>query len=200
MTPETLLALTSFALVMSISPGPANILLLASGANFGFARTLPLLLGVSFGFLFMVLLVGMGLGHVLEQHPSVHGALRAACAAYVLWLAAQIARSRSLGEAQGRMAKPVGFIQASLLQWVNPKAWAVAIIVNISYVLPGPAIPSLLKTILFFAMVNIPSIGVWALSGSAIRRLLRNRKRLAAFNICMAALLVLSVVPVLFAA
>ena len=200
MTMETVLALMGFALVMSISPGPANFLLLASGANFGLVRTLPLLFGISFGFLFMVFLVGMGLGHVLEQYPAIHIALRVACGAYVLWLAVQIGRSRSLGRSEDRMDNPIGFVKAALFQWVNPKAWTVAIIVNISYAPPGAAVPGLLQMILLFAVVNIPSIGVWALSGSAIRRHLRDRRRLAAFNIGMASLLVLSMIPVLLTA
>jgi threonine/homoserine/homoserine lactone efflux protein len=197
MTTETVLALMSFALVMSITPGPANFLLLASGANFGIVRTLPLLFGVSFGFLFMVLLVGLGLGNVLAQYPAVHDALRFACGAYILWLAFLIGRSRSLGKDEDRMGKPLGFVQAALLQWVNPKAWTVALIVNVSYAFPGPLVPGLLKLILLFAVVNIPSIGVWALSGSALKGYLSGRRRLAVFNVVMASLLVLSTIPML---
>ncbi|MGE4194391.1 MAG: LysE family translocator [Pseudodesulfovibrio sp.] len=197
MTTETVLALMSFALVMSITPGPANFLLLASGANFGIVRTLPLLFGVSFGFLFMVFLVGLGLGNVLTQYPVIHDVLRIACGAYILWLAYRIGRSRTMGEDGERMAEPLGFIQAALLQWVNPKAWTVALIVNVSYAFPDPLLPGLLKMILIFAVVNIPSIGVWALSGSALKGYLSNRKRLAVFNVVMASLLVLSTIPML---
>jgi threonine/homoserine/homoserine lactone efflux protein len=200
MTMETVLALLGFALVMSITPGPANFLLLASGANFGIVRTLPLLFGVSFGFLLMVFLVGLGLGGMLTQYPAVHSALRIACGAYILWLAYRIGRSRSLGKDQDRMAKPLGFFQAALLQWVNPKAWTVALIVNVSYAFPGALVPSLLKMILLFAVVNIPSIGVWALSGSALRGYLSGSGRLAVFNMCMASLLVLSTIPMLLSA
>lgn len=198
MTMEAVLALMGFALVMSISPGPANLLLLASGANFGIVRTLPLLFGISSGFLFMVFLVGIGLGHILEHYPIIHNMLRIVCGAYVLWLAFQIGRSRSLGKDEDQMAKPIGFIKAALFQWVNPKAWAAALIVTISYVFPGALIPSLLKMILLFALVNIPSIGLWALSGSALRRFLRDRRRLMVFNMSIASLLVLSMIPILF--
>jgi threonine/homoserine/homoserine lactone efflux protein len=197
MTTETVLALMSFALVMSITPGPANFLLLASGANFGIFRTLPLLFGVSFGFLFMVFLVGLGLGGLLAQYPVIHTVLRVACGAYILWLAYRIGRSRSLGKGEDSMAKPLGFFQAALLQWVNPKAWTVALIVNVSYAFPGAVLPGLLKMILLFAVVNIPSIGVWALSGSALRGYLSSDKRLAVFNVVMASLLVLSTIPML---
>ncbi|OIQ48993.1 Cysteine/O-acetylserine efflux protein [Pseudodesulfovibrio hydrargyri] len=197
MTTETVLALMSFALVMSITPGPANFLLLASGANFGIFRTLPLLFGVSFGFLFMVFLVGLGLGGLLTQYPAIHTVLRIACGAYILWLAYKIGRSRSLGKGEDGMAKPLGFLQAALLQWVNPKAWTVALIVNVSYAFPGAVLPGLLKMIPLFAVVNLPSIGVWALSGSALRGYLSGSGRLAVFNVIMALLLVLSTIPML---
>lgn len=198
MTAEMVPALLGFAFVMSISPGPANFLLLASGANFGFPRTLPLVLGISVGFLSMVFLVGLGLGEAMDRVPYLHAVLRAVCGAYVLWLAWRIARSRSLGpgEEEG-MEKPITFAQAALFQLVNPKAWAVALIVTVSYTNPADYMVSLIAMILLFALVNIPAISVWAVSGAALRRTLGRGRRIAVFNIAMAALLVGSMVPVL---
>lgn len=201
MSSDSLLALMGFAFVMSVSPGPANFLLLASGANFGFLRSLPLVLGISLGFLTMVFCVGLGLGRLLEATPAVYTALRMACAAYVLWLAWKIARSRSLGPDGGaEMADPIGFLQAALFQLVNPKAWAVALIVTVSYTDPERHLLSLVLVILFFALVNLPSISLWAVSGAALRRLMGEGRRLAAFNLVMALLLVISMLPVLFGA
>ena len=198
MSLESLLALMGFAFVMSISPGPANFLLLASGANFGFLRSLPLVLGISLGFLSMVFCVGLGLGQVLETTPLVYTVLRLVCAAYVLWLAWKIARSRSLGPNGGdRMAEPIGFLQAALFQLVNPKAWAVALIVTVSYTDPAHYLASLLLTILLFAVVNLPAISVWAVSGAALGRFIGEGRRLAVFNIVMALLLIGSMAPVL---
>ncbi len=199
MTVDTFLALIAFAFVMSISPGPGNFLLLASGANFGFARSLPLVLGISTGFLSMVFIVGIGLGEVLENNPVIYDLLRFICIAYVIWLALQIARSRSLGAEGGQqISEPIGYVQAALFQWVNPKAWAVALIVTVAYTEPENFMRSLVVLILIFAVVNIPSISMWALSGAAIRRFLSNGKRIAVFNGMMAMLLVGSMVPMLF--
>ena len=198
MSLDSTLALMGFAFVMSITPGPGNFLLLASGVNFGFLRSLPLVLGISLGFLTMVLCVGLGLGQVLEQTALVHTLLKAVCAAYVLWLAWKLARSRALGPEGGRrMAEPVSFLQAAVFQLVNPKAWAVALIVTVSYTDPENYLPSLILMIPLFAVVNLPSISVWAASGQALRRFLGDGRRLAVFNVFMAVVLVASMLPVL---
>lgn len=198
MSLETMLALAGFAFVMSVSPGPANFLLLASGVNFGFARSVPLVLGISIGFLSMVFAVGVGLGQVLDRAPYLQVALRIACGAYVLWLAWKIARSRSLGSGESdRIDRPISFVQAALFQLVNPKAWAVALIVTASYTNPGNYLASLILLIAVFAVVNMPSISVWAISGVALRRLLAKGRRIAIFNVTMAVLLVASMLPVL---
>ena len=102
---EMILALIGFAFVMSISPGPANFLLLASGANFGVLRSLPLIFGVSLGFLSMVFAVGLGLGQLLKEAPMVETGLRIACGAYILWLAYKIAGARSMGSDADNEAK-----------------------------------------------------------------------------------------------
>lgn len=196
MTLESLAALIGFAFVMSISPGPGNFLLLTSGANFGFARSVPLVLGISFGFLSMVFAVGLGLGAVLETYPLIGKLLRLACAAYVLWLAWQISRSRSLGkEGEEQLDKPFSFIQAAGLQLLNPKAWTVALIVTVSYLTPEAGIAQLLLLIGVFAVVNIPSISIWALSGHGLRGFLAQGRRITVFNVAMAILLVVSMMP-----
>jgi threonine/homoserine/homoserine lactone efflux protein len=195
---ETALALMGFAFAMSISPGPGNFLLLASGANFGFLRSVPLVLGISGGFLTMVLFVGLGLGQVLQAVPALYTALKLVCAAYVLWLAWKIARSRAIApEGTAAMARPIGFLQAALFQLVNPKAWAVALIVTVSYTSPDDYLLSLVLMIALFALVNLPAISVWAVSGAALRGVLARGNRIAVFNITMAVLLVASMALVL---
>ncbi|GAB4233142.1 MAG: LysE family translocator [Kiloniellaceae bacterium] len=201
---DLLLALAGFAFVTSVSPGPGNLLLLTSGVNVGFRRSLPLVLGISLGFLTMVFLIGMGLGPLLQRHPQVYGLLKFACIAYVLWLAWRIARAAPrLDRAEGDgAARPFGFLQAALLQWLNPKAWAVALIVTVSYAAPAPGAGArdyaagLLLVILCFACVNLPSISLWALCGAALRRILDEPRHLRRFNIAMAVLLVASMAPV----
>lgn len=198
MPQDTMIALIGFAFVMSISPGPGNFLLLASGVNFGFPRSLPLVLGISFGFLTMVFFVGIGLGQILQQAPIIYTVLKFTCAAYVLWLALKIARSRSTGPSgEDQMERPISFLQAALFQLVNPKAWAVALIVTVSYTNPENYLTSLVVMILLFALVNLPAISVWAISGVALRRVLRKGRQVAIFNLVMALLLVGSMIPVL---
>jgi threonine/homoserine/homoserine lactone efflux protein len=196
MTLDMIIAVIGFAFVMSISPGPGNFLLLASGANFGFARSLPLLLGISCGFLSMVFAVGIGLGAVLKAYPAVDIALRIVCGLYVVWLAVRIARSRSLGEGAA-VATPIGFMEAAAFQLLNPKAWAVALIVTVTYTQPERLLTSLAAVIAIFAVVNLPSLSAWVLSGTALRRVLAAGRRIVAFNIAMAVLLVASMIPAL---
>ncbi|MEX3009716.1 LysE family translocator [Hoeflea sp. TYP-13] len=201
MSLEMAVALVGFAFVMSISPGPSNFLLLASGVNFGFMRSVPLVFGICAGFLTMVFCVGVGLGQVLKTVPGLYTALKFACAAYVLWLAWKVARSRAIGPAnEEAIEKPITFLQAALFQLVNPKAWAVALVVTVSYTDQQNYIPSLLAMIVLFAVINLPSISVWALSGVALGRLLGEGNRIAVFNIAMALLLVGSMAVVLFRA
>lgn len=193
---ETAAALMGFAFVMSITPGPSNLLLLASGANFGFARSLPLVFGISFGFLTMVLCVGLGLGQALTAEPRLYLILKIVCAAYIFWLAWKIARSRAV-DGDTEIASPITFIQAALLQLLNPKAWTVALIVTVSYTDPSNYVVSLVVLIALFALVNLPSIGVWALSGVALKRILSGGNRLVVFNAAMAGLLIASMAVVL---
>jgi len=199
MPTDTIVALVAFAFVMSISPGPGNFLLLASGVNFGFARSAPLILGISLGFLAMVFVIGLGLGQILREYGIIYTGLKVVCAAYVLWLAAKIARSRSLSPDTGKaMDEPISFTQAAFFQLANPKAWAVALIVTVSYTNPENYLASLVVMIAIFAVVNLPSISVWALSGMALRRLAGDGTWVAVFNVAMAVLLVGSMVPVIF--
>ncbi|NDV28125.1 LysE family translocator [Desulfovibrio sp. JC010] len=198
MTFETAIALIGFAFVTAISPGPGNFLLMASGANFGFVRTIPLLLGICLGFLIMVLCVGLGLNQILEQNPTIYDLLRIACGIYVLWLAFQIAKSRSLGTDENeKMDKPICMIQGALLQLLNPKAWAVALIVTATYTTPDNFLISLVMMIPLLAITILPSISAWALSGSALRKYLSKGKRIVVFNVSMALLLVASMAPML---
>ena len=198
MSPDTILALIGFAFVMSISPGPGNFLLLASGVNYGFLRSLPLVFGISLGFLTMVFFVGLGLGQVLQSKPAVYTILKIACAGYVFWLAWKIARSQSIAPGDRKeMEKPISFFHAALFQLVNPKAWAVALIVTVSYTNPDRYLTSLILMILIFAVVNLPSISVWAVSGVVLRRIMGGGRRVVVFNILMALLLVGSMMPVL---
>ena len=197
MTLSTMAALAGFAFVMSISPGPGNFLLLASGVNFGFRRSLPLILGISIGFLTMVFFVGLGVGQLLRDNPSLSTGLKFGCAAYILWLASKIARAGRVTLSDDTAAEPISFPQAALLQLLNPKAWAVALAVTVSYTQPSNYLSSLVLLIAVFAAVNLPALSVWAVGGVMIRRLIKDDRKVRTFNIVMAALLAGSVVIVL---
>lgn len=198
MTLDMLVALVGFALAMSLSPGPGNFILLAAGVNFGFRRSVPIILGISGGFLAMVLAIGLGLGPLLQEHQTVYAALKVIGGAYVLWLALKIARSTPTADSgPDRPPRPISFIEAALLQLVNPKAWAVALIVTVSYTTPVDYLASLIAMIAVFAVVNLPAISMWALFGVGLRQVLNDPAKVRVFNIVMALLLVSSMVPVL---
>lgn len=194
MTYDIFLALLSFAFVTSITPGPNNLMLMASGANFGFRRSLPHMFGISLGHGLMVFLVGLGLAGIFEVFPIAKLGLKAASVVYMLWLAWKIAHAAApdAGKVGGR---PLSFVQAAAFQWVNPKAWAMALGAISAYANGG--VGSVMIVCAVFACVNLPSISVWVLAGEQLRHLLTNPRRLALFNWTMAGLLVASLWPVL---
>ena len=195
---ESLLALALFALVSSITPGPNNLMLMSSGANFGYKKTIPHMLGVSLGFAFMLLLVGVGLVQLFNLYPVSYDILKVISVVYLLFLAYKIATSVSLSDKSKKESKPFTFIQASAFQWVNPKAWTMAL-TAISVYSPSQNIESIAIVAFVFALVNLPSVSCWTLLGQELRVILSNNARLRIFNFIMAGLLVMSLYPVLFA-
>ena len=196
MSYQALLALSVYAFVTSISPGPSNFMLLASGANFGFARTLPQLLGITVGFKSLLLGVGLGLGATLVAFPGLHTALKIAGGAYLLYLAWRIGTSRALGK-DGAVARPLTFLQSAAFQWINPKAWVVAVTAMAVYTSPDQPLLSVVLISIAFALVNLPSVLVWAAFGMALRDLLSDPVRLKWFNIAMGVLLAATLWPLL---
>ncbi len=194
MTQDLLIALLGFAFVTSVTPGPNNMMLLASGVNFGFRRTLPHMLGISAGHSLMVFLVGMGVAGVFKAWPVSLTLLKVASVGYMLWLAWKIAQAGAPGEGRAR-AVPMSFLQAAAFQWVNPKAWAMALGAVTAYV-AVPSAAAYLAVAGVFAAVNLPSVSLWAAMGQGLRRWLDHPARLRAFNWTMAGLLVLSLWPV----
>ena len=193
---ETFLALLLFALTTSITPGPNNMMLFASGVNFGFRRTIPHMFGIGAGFLSLLIAVGLGLGALLHSVPLLYTALKFAGGAYLLWIAYKIASSRSLSE--GRTgARPMTFLAAAAFQWVNPKAWVMAVTAMATYTNPDQYFATVMLVGFAFAAVNMPSVSTWAGFGSALRDWLSVPVRLKWFNITMAVLLVASLWPML---
>jgi len=196
MSADTLLALVLFAFATSITPGPNNMMLFASGVNFGFRRTVPHMLGIGAGFLSLLIGVGMGLGAVLHAYPPAFIALKVAGGLYLLWIAWKIGSSRSMGEGEAK-ARPMTFLGAAAFQWVNPKAWVMAVTAMAVYPNPEQYALTVAIVALVFAAVNVPSVSTWAGFGSALREWLSVPVRLKWFNITMAVLLLLSLWPML---
>lgn len=198
MTLDLLTALAGFALVTSITPGPNNLMLMASGANYGFRRTIPHMLGVGGGFTLMVALVGVGLMRLFDAFPAAHTALTILGVIYLLWLALKIARAGAPERAQ-RTGHPLNFLQAAAFQWVNPKAWQMALTAITLYA-PDRSPAAVLSVALIFGAINLPSVSTWTLLGGQMRRLLSSPIRLRVFNLTMAGLLVASLYPVVASA
>ena len=195
-TPELLAALTLFAFVSSITPGPNNTMLMASGANFGLKRTVPHLIGVSLGFLVLILAVGLGLGGLFAAYPLLHDLLKVLGCAYLLWLAWKLATAKGLGAAAAA-GQPMTFLQAAGFQWVNPKAWAMAVSGVSAYTPQAGYVANLFVMGAVFTAVNLPCVSAWTGFGVGMRRFLDRPGAMKAFNLTMAALLVLSLWPML---
>ncbi|MBV9749585.1 MAG: LysE family translocator [Acetobacteraceae bacterium] len=183
---------------MSGTPGPNNAMVAASGATFGFTRTVPHLLGVAVGFPAMLLVVALGAGDVMRAAPPLHEILRWVGAAYLLWLAFKIATARpSAAGTRAVRARPLTFLQAALFQWVNPKAWIIALGAIATYTTSSNITVQAVVLAAIFMAVTVPTLAFWTMTGVGAARVLRTGRGLRAFNLAMAALLVASLVPLL---
>jgi len=195
MTLEILLGLMLFAFASSITPGPNNLMLMTSGVNFGFARTLPHMLGVSLGFVLMAILVGLGVMQLFDAYPVTYEILKVLSVLYMLYLAYKIANSSGNMNSKKPRSTPMSFLQAVMFQWVNPKAWTMAL-TAISVYAPSKNLYAVVVVSVIFGLVNFPCITCWVTLGTKIKHLLTQPKRLKIFNYTMAILLVLSLYPI----
>ncbi|MEL0622054.1 LysE family translocator [Marinomonas arenicola] len=177
-------ALALFAFIMSVTPGPNNMMLLASGAQFGFRRTLPHMIGIVLGMASLLFSVLLGMGALFVLYPPIYSVLKWVGGAYLLWLAWKVA-SAPVGQlANGKQsASPMRWWQAALFQYVNPKAWMMSVGCVSSFSLAGDLyVQSGFWIIVLFACMGFPAITLWAWAGVAIRRWLTDDKRQRAFN------------------
>lgn len=195
MTLDLLSALAVFAFVSSVTPGPNNLMLMASGANFGFRRTIPHMLGIGIGFTIMIVLVGLGLIGLFDAVPVTYLLLKIAAVVYLLYLAWRIATAGQPAAGQ-TAAKPMSFLAAAAFQWVNPKAWAMALTAIAAYA-PDRSLGTILMVAAIFGAINLPTVSSWTVLGQEIRRFLGTPRRLRLFNWTCAALLVASLYPIL---
>ena len=175
----------TYYFVMSITPGPNNVMLTAAGANFGFRRTIPHMLGITAGCGVQLLAVCAGLGALFTKWPVLQTVLQWAGAAYLLWLGWKLLRSGDVAE--GRAPQPITFWQAAAFQFVNPKAWVMSLSA-VSLFMPRDMgiVPAMTYLLGLMLLINLPCIGAWAMFGSSLRGLLKRRGARLAFNASMA--------------
>lgn len=200
MSSDLLIALIGFAIVSSISPGPNNLLVMTSGLNYGVPRSLPLVTGITLGFVVMLIAIGIGLGPMIQSSSWVHTGVKILGLAYMLWLAWKVAVSDATPAALDNDAcgRPLSALDGAAFQWVNPKAWAVALSATAVFTVPDTATGSLALISLVFTAVAFVCLSAWAAFGTFMRRLVDTPSKTRVFNVAMALLLVASAAPVAY--
>jgi threonine/homoserine/homoserine lactone efflux protein len=198
MTIDLFIALFIFAGIAAFTPGPNNTISLASGIRFGFKRTLPMIFGVAIGFPAMIACIGLGLGKVFEVYPQIYTVMKYAGAAYMLWLAWKIATAKLEAAGEAAAGAPLTFVQAALFQWINPKGWVISITALSAYTVASDYRFGLITVVLIFALMSFSSCTTWALFGMGLRHILNDPRYFRGINIALAALLVASLVPMLW--
>lgn len=191
---SVLLPMFAFAIASTGTPGPNNIMVMASGANFGYWRTIPHMLGIALGFSGMVVALGLGFSQLFAVYPQVHEILKWMGTAYLLFLAWKIGTAAKPEDAQAKSA-PLTFVQAALFQWVNPKAWMVGIAGLTAFTSDEGNYE--LQTLIIagvFLAVSFPLSSFWCSFGTVIGRFLTSPRSLRLFNGAMASLIVGSIV------
>ncbi len=191
---ELIVAYTIFAFVGAATPGPNNFLLLASGIRAGFRRTLPFVFGISLGFATLLGLIGAGLGQLFLRFPQAQLALKVLGTAYFLWLAWKIVTAPAARDDDKRPL--MGFWTGAAFQYVNPKAWLVCITAVSLYLPVDSGYGALALLVVIAIAVGMPANLAWAGAGQGMRRFIASPVYLRRFNLIMAALLILSIIPV----
>ena len=193
-----ILASIPFMTSMGITPGPNNILVASSGVNFGFRATIPHILGITVGYPLMLFIVGIGLAKIFIAVPLIHAVLKYISIAYLLYLAYRITVASAPGEARSQ-AKPLTFLQAAAFQWVNGKAWVISLGAVTTYTMVNQTLPlQILAMTAISVVITLVSVSCWTFFGAFMRQYLNIEKRRRHFNYAMAALLVASILPVLW--
>ncbi len=196
-TAAMLLSIVTFTLSTVLTPGPNNIMLLSSGLTFGYKRTLPHIFGVMFGFAFMVVLVGLGMGVLFDKFPIIFTVLKIIGIIYLFWMAYKIATNKSGYEVDANNeSQPFTFLQAAAFQWVNPKAWIMAITAISVFVISNENSLLQVLTIAFIYLLSgVISTNAWALGGLVLKKFIKKESSVHKFNIAMAILLIASIIP-----
>jgi len=192
---ELLPAIIFFAISMSVTPGPNNIMVMTSGLNYGIRKSMPLFFGICIGFPIMIIFVGLGLNVIFDIYPLLFEIIKILGIFYLLYLAYIIATSTSI--IINKDSKPLSFFQGALFQWINPKAWITATGAIAAYTSLTLGLYTQVFVIsLTFLIVAFPCVGIWLFFGMRLKKLLQKKKYQTRFNYSMAILLCLSVLPV----
>lgn len=194
MTYDLLIGLLAYAFASSITPGPNNLMLMASGANFGWRRTVPHALGVALGFVGMCIVIGAGLVQLFDRFPVIYTVMKLLSVGFLIWLSWKIARAAPPADAP-QNTRPLTFAQAALFQWINPKAVAMAL-TTITVYTYDQTLAAVATAAAIFGLVNLPAVSTWVLIGTQLKRWLRSPARLRAFNYTCAALLLATIYPI----
>ena len=197
MTTDYLIALFTFCFVSAMTPGPNNIMLMASGINYGARRTLPHAAGVIVGWPLMLLLVALGLGRIFEIWPPAYSVLKVVSGLYMLWLAWKIATASPSQSDEKTAGEPMSFLSAAAFQWVNGKAWIMAVSSIAAFALTNNYMASVATIVACFAATSVISSTSWTLFGVGLRRILADSRYFRAINIFLALTLVASLWPML---
>ena len=196
MTYSLLSGLVLFCFVSSITPGPNNLMLMATGANFGARSALPHASGIVLGFTFMIIAIGLGVAQLFQSYPLAHQLLGGISVIYLVYLAYKTATASTSLYSPESTCKPITFWQAAAFQWVNPKAWTMALAAVTVYAPQPMTHKDVITVAIIFCIINLPCISVWLLLGVKMRRFLTTPARLRGFNWTMAGLLLLSLAPI----
>ncbi|WP_016832201.1 LysE family translocator [Herbaspirillum lusitanum] len=195
---EALLPLASFAFVTSITPGPNNIMLTSSGVWFGFLRSIPHMLGITFGFMVLLAICAAGIGSLVIAVPAIHVLLKIAGSGYLLYLAWKL-RSMRFSQEDSAHVRPMSFMGAALFQFANPKAWVMAITGAAAFLpLVQPVWLAIAIYCLVFCAINLPCVSVWAGAGAVLRRYLERPLWRMAFAAVMVLLTLYSALAIWF--
>ncbi|MDC7231856.1 MAG: LysE family translocator [Spirochaetales bacterium] len=188
-----------FTVTMTATPGPNNMLLTASGARFGYRKTLPLIAGITLGIISQLLLSAMGMGYLFQTFPQIQVILKYAGSGYILYLAVKIAfPSQKRKNGNDKVDKPMGIIQGALFQYLNPKAYIMTITAMSVYPLPGDLYEkSALYILLAFLLICPLSISLWAGFGSLLKRIMKDEKTAAPVNLALGCMTAFSVLFIL---
>ncbi|AMH11638.1 MULTISPECIES: LysE family translocator [Enterobacteriaceae] len=182
-----ILAMFLFSLTMSISPGPVNMVIISSGASYGFRRTFPFVSGATIGFTLLLIVIGFGFYASIEKYPLFFKYLNVAGSAFIIYIGYKIASSRS--ELSLTKSEAPSFTQGFLLQWLNPKAWIACASGVVLFSEPSNNTSLIIFIIIYFIVCYL-SLAAWAVLGKNISTLLNSIGRIRAFNFCMGGILI----------